>query len=184
VERLEHEADLPVPEVGELVLVERLDGIAVEEVPPRGRAIERADHVERRRLARPARAHDRDHLSATEIERHAAERADLDLAHSIRLLDGFEPYDGRHAPPSSERGGKFHVPSDDAKRASPRPFPPRDGTLDDVGPWLLEDDVVRTGGACAWRAGARRARPRDAAPPARALREIARAPRFGPWRGT
>src|SRR5439155_11741092 len=55
VEGLEDEADLLVADLGEGVVVERLDLAAVQDVAAAGRRVEAADEVHERRLPRPRR---------------------------------------------------------------------------------------------------------------------------------
>jgi hypothetical protein len=68
VERLEHEADLLPAHAGERVVAEAFDGLAIEFVAARGGAVEAAEDVHQRRLARARCAHDRDVLAARDHE--------------------------------------------------------------------------------------------------------------------
>ena len=80
VEALEHEAELLEPDRRELVVAERRDVVAVEEVPARRRTVEAAQQVHQRRLAGSRRPHDRDVLAGRDGEADAAQRFDLDVA--------------------------------------------------------------------------------------------------------
>ena len=65
----------------------RSGGNAGEAVAARGGHVEAAQDVHERGLARARRAHDRDVLAAVDRERDAPQRANLLLAHRVRLLD-------------------------------------------------------------------------------------------------
>ena len=70
---------------------------AVEEVAARGRAIEAAEDVHQRRLARARGAHDGDELAPLDDERHVVERVHLDVAEPVDLADVVEQDEwGRH----------------------------------------------------------------------------------------
>ena len=71
VELLEHEADVPVADLGELVLVEVGDVVAGQQEPAGGGDVEAAEDVHQRRLARARRSDDGDELAALDRERHA-----------------------------------------------------------------------------------------------------------------
>jgi hypothetical protein len=73
-EVLEHEADLPVPQLGALVPVHARDVAALEEVLAARRPVEQAEDVHERRLARARGADDRDHRALRDLEAHAAQR--------------------------------------------------------------------------------------------------------------
>ena len=73
VEELEHEADLAAAQARELGLAQLVDALAVEPDLAGRRAIEAGEEVEQRRLAAPARAHDRDELAALDREVDAAQ---------------------------------------------------------------------------------------------------------------
>src|SRR5690606_28165486 len=85
VEALEHEAELPVADVGELVLAQPVDALAVQHVGAGGRPVQAADDVHHRGLAGAGRAHDRDHLARLDEQVHAAQRVHLVLAHAVDL---------------------------------------------------------------------------------------------------
>src|SRR5690606_2973437 len=83
VEALEDEAELPVADVGELVLAQSVDPLAVQDVRPRGRPVQAADDVHHRGLAGAGRAHDRDHLARLDEQVHTAQRVHLVLPHAV-----------------------------------------------------------------------------------------------------
>src|SRR5262249_51118669 len=89
-EILEDEADLLVPQQGTLLLGEPRDFFAVEPVAARGGLVERAEHVDQRRLARTGCAHERDHLPALDGKRHPHEHRHAHLAPEVGLLDVLE----------------------------------------------------------------------------------------------
>src|SRR6266498_4607311 len=74
VKQLEDEADPPRPQRRELTVGEPGDGEPVDDDIARARAVERAHHVQHRRLARARRPHDRHQLPAVDIEIDLAER--------------------------------------------------------------------------------------------------------------
>ena len=85
VEGLEDEPDLLVPDAGQVVVVHRRDFLAVEQVAALRRRVEAADQVHQRGLARPRRPHDRDVLAPLDVDREAAQRVDLLVAHHVGL---------------------------------------------------------------------------------------------------
>src|SRR5436190_1890166 len=109
VEALEHEADLLVPDDGELVLGQLRHVLAVEEVLPAGRPIEAADDVHEGRLAGARRSGHGDELAATHIQRGAAQRPHFDVADLV----GLRQVANRH-----DDVGVSH------QRPPPRPPPP------------------------------------------------------------
>jgi hypothetical protein len=70
---LEDEADPPVPERGQLAVVQRERVRAVEPHCARGRSVERAEDVQQRALAGPGRPRHHDRVAAVQRERHAAQ---------------------------------------------------------------------------------------------------------------
>ena len=87
VEVLEHEADPPVADVGELVAVEARHRLAAQAVVAAGRRVEAADQVHQRRLARAGGTDHRDELALADGQVDAAQRLDLDLAGVVDLAD-------------------------------------------------------------------------------------------------
>ncbi len=118
VEELEHEADPPPPEDGDLVVAHAGDGRPVDDDLARRRHVETAHQVEQRALPRAARPHDRHELARRDVERHAGQRAHLGLAlaedlvdvadgdHGVRLAPGigWSHVDSNHGPPACEAG--------------------------------------------------------------------------------
>ena len=76
LEALEDEADLLVADLRELARAHPAHIAPVEEIRPAGRAIEAAEHVHQRALARARRTHDRDHLVAPDRKIKPAQRVD------------------------------------------------------------------------------------------------------------
>src|SRR5690606_6708767 len=74
---LEHEAQLPEPDVAQRVVVEVADLHPVKEVVASRRPVEAAEHVEHRALARAAGSHDRPEAAALEMPVHSVEGPDL-----------------------------------------------------------------------------------------------------------
>src|SRR5262245_27790953 len=91
---LPHEPDPLAAVVGEIVLVEPAEVATLDLDDPRGRPVEPADHVEDRRLARAARADDRDELALGDVEVDAAERHDAGVR---------DPVDLEHVPEPDQR---------------------------------------------------------------------------------
>ena len=85
VEGLEDEPDLPVADVGQLVVHHRRHVLPVELVLARGRRVQAAEHVHQGRLAGAGRPHDREVLVAVDAERDAAQGVDRLLAHLVEL---------------------------------------------------------------------------------------------------
>src|SRR5712691_1288647 len=69
IEALEHEADLPEPQVAQRVDGEPGEVAARHDDPPGARPIESGEQIEERRLARPARPHDGEKLTRVDRER-------------------------------------------------------------------------------------------------------------------
>ena len=123
VEALEHEADLPVAHLGQLVAREPGDIPAVEQVVAAGRPVEAAEDVHERRLAGPGRSGDRDELAGLDGEAHAPERTHLDVAHGVDLgdvLDRDDRFRGSHRRPRLPKGN-WGISGD--------PLPPAAGPL-------------------------------------------------------
>jgi len=72
IEALENEAEFFVPQVGQLVAVERGDIDVVEQVEPARGPVEAAQRIHQRGFAGAAGAHQRHHLPLVELERDAA----------------------------------------------------------------------------------------------------------------
>src|SRR5256886_920749 len=79
VVRLEHEADVLVPDRGELVVGELADVLAGEHVRPAVSDVETPEHVHQRGLPRTGRSHDRDELAGPDVEVDAAQRVHRDI---------------------------------------------------------------------------------------------------------
>jgi len=78
VELLEHEPDGSQPQLGEVVVAQVVDVLAVDDHGTGGRPIQAPDHVHEGRLARTARSHDGEELPLLDLQIHPAER-DRDL---------------------------------------------------------------------------------------------------------
>ena len=90
VERLEHEADLAVADVGELVVHHRGDVLAGEFVAAGRGRVEAAEHVHQGGLAGAGGAHDGDILVAMNLEGDPAQRVDDLRAHFVELGDALD----------------------------------------------------------------------------------------------
>ena len=76
VEGLEDEADFPVADFGQLVVVHLADLDAVQFVVPAGGRVEAADQVHQRGFARAGRPHDGHVFAALDLQRDFAQRVD------------------------------------------------------------------------------------------------------------
>src|SRR2546423_3209683 len=129
VEGLEHEPDLSIADPGQLVVSQRRDVIAVQDVATRGRLVEAADQVHQRALARTRGAHDGDELTLRDMKGKALERRHLHLAGAVDLRD---PLEGDHPPPPRTTPPPPKVPP-----------PPRSKLL----PFVVVPVVVRIAGS-------------------------------------
>src|SRR5262245_3945207 len=83
IEPLEDEADLLVPYLGELALRELGHVATVETIGPGGRSVQASKEMHEGRLPRARRSGQRDEFARLHVERHAAQRANVDLANVI-----------------------------------------------------------------------------------------------------
>src|SRR5215207_7384720 len=90
---LPHEAHAVSPVRGELVLVEPSQVATLDLDRAGGRAVQAADHVQDRRLARAAGAHDGQELALAHVEVDAAERDDTGVGDAIDLEHVPEPHE-------------------------------------------------------------------------------------------
>ena len=130
VEALEDQADLPVPDVRQLIVVEIADVDPVEQVPAVRRRVEAADQVHQRRLAAARAAHDRQVVAAVDPEIDVAEGVDGDLAQSVDLRDLRQHHQrtgrrGRRAPAGSPAAAEATAAAEErtataAEAAAPR----------------------------------------------------------------
>ena len=97
VEGLEDEADLPVADLGELVVVHLADVDAVELVLARGGRVQAADQVHQGGLARAGRAHDGHVLAALDVQRDVPQGVDRLGAHLVAPRNVLES-DQAHKP--------------------------------------------------------------------------------------
>src|SRR5690606_27205537 len=103
VEGLEDEPDPAVAHVGEAVVREAADVLAVEDVAAAGGGVEAADDVHERALPRAARPHDGDVLPPLHLDGEPAEGVDERRAHLVRLPHPLD-LDDRAAGPAVARG--------------------------------------------------------------------------------
>src|SRR6185503_14246915 len=101
IELLKHEPDLAAPDLSELVALEQTDADAIERVGARGGDVEAPEDVHERRLPRAGRAHDRDEVSALDLERDAFEHVHRDFAEPEVLDQVLNADDGCHVPPQN-----------------------------------------------------------------------------------
>ena len=94
-ELLEHEADPPRPQAGQLAVGQPPDVLAGDSHATFRRAVERADQVQQGRLAGPGRADDRGQLAFLDAQVDAAERLDWRRPR-VALRDRGELHDGAH----------------------------------------------------------------------------------------
>jgi hypothetical protein len=109
---LEHETECFAAQARELVAAERRHILSHEAVAAAGRAVEAAEDVHQRRLARARRAHDGDELPRVDRQVDAVQHLDRELAAAVGL-DDFVELDHR-------RGPIFGVGAAEAARALAR----------------------------------------------------------------
>ena len=68
IERLEHEADSMTSQIGTCVVVQTGQRLVVEQHIARGRGVERTKQMQKRRLSRARRPHDRDEVTPPDVE--------------------------------------------------------------------------------------------------------------------
>src|SRR5438105_1976035 len=109
VEHLEHEADLRVAHVGQLVAREARDVLAVEPVAAGRRAIEAAEQVHEGGLAGARRAHDGHEFAGLDRHGDAAQRVHRVRAEMVVLAEVLGR-DDRHGAQSLSRGPPGALP--------------------------------------------------------------------------
>ncbi len=90
VELLEHEADVLVPDLGELVLIEVGDVLAVQKVHPAGGLVKAPEGVHKGRLPGTGWPHDRDKFALLDGERHVTQRVHHDVSLAVVLAEVFD----------------------------------------------------------------------------------------------
>src|SRR6266568_6634715 len=87
VKCLKNEADLPISNGREFVIVHGRDVLAVKLVTSGSGGVEATKHVHERRFAAPAWPHDRDVFVAVNLKRDPRQGMDNFLAHDVVLRD-------------------------------------------------------------------------------------------------
>src|SRR5437667_7992173 len=95
VKCLKNEADLPIPNRREFVIVHSRDVLAVKLVTSGSGGVEATKHVHERRFAAATWPHDRDVLVAMNLQRHPRQGMDNFLAHDVVLRDVLDVDDDR-----------------------------------------------------------------------------------------
>src|ERR1700676_1746231 len=85
IEALKDKSDLAVANVGKLVAVEARNICSIKQITPSRRAVEATENIHESRLARAARAHERDEFALLDVQRDTAHRAHLHLTGMICL---------------------------------------------------------------------------------------------------
>jgi len=134
VEGLEDEADLLVPDRGELEAGELRDVLPFQAVGAVGRCVEAAEDVHEGGLARAGGAYDRDHLALLDLEVDPTQRLHGELArvvglgHPLHADQGGDGHGGDGDRPRRDRGegGRrlTHCPSSPSGGSGPRPRSP------------------------------------------------------------
>ena len=93
---LEDEAERLAPQPSQLVAVEARDILAHEPVGAGGGAIQAAEDVHQRGLARPRRAHDRKVLARIDLQAHPVQDLDVEVP-GVEGLGHIRQLDQRHA---------------------------------------------------------------------------------------
>ena len=96
VESLENEADLGIADVRPLVAGELGDVDLVEQITAPRRAVEAAEQIHQRGLARAAGAHQGHEFAALDFERNAPHGVDGHLAGVVDLVEILDLDDSRH----------------------------------------------------------------------------------------
>jgi hypothetical protein len=97
VKRLEHEPDLPGPQAGPLILVERAQILPVQLDPSRGGPVEPRQEAEQSRLAAATRPQNRQESAALELEgdivqhREGAPTREIDLGERLAMQHEISP---------------------------------------------------------------------------------------------
>src|SRR6188508_2986564 len=118
---LEDEPDLLLPDLGQACLGKSLDFFTAEAIDTRGGRVEAADHVEKGRLSRAGRTHQRDEIALVDVKRDMVERPHLGLRHPIDPRDVLELDQlGRFGEVTCFNGAA-HVPPTRAPPATPAP---------------------------------------------------------------
>src|SRR5438105_13958994 len=86
IEALKNKTEFVVANVGQLDAVERGNIGVIQDVATGSQPNETTNNVHERRYARTTRAHQRDELSALNLERNATHRMNIDVAGMIRLV--------------------------------------------------------------------------------------------------
>src|SRR5262249_29558194 len=87
VETLKDEADFAVAHIGPLFGRKRRNLLSVEPVLPRCGTVETAEEVHERGLTRAGSAHERNHLTALDVERYALQHRHIDFAEVIGFVN-------------------------------------------------------------------------------------------------
>ena len=96
---LEDEAEVLATQFRQRVVAERSHVVAVDLVTAGARAVQTAEHVHQRRLARAGRPHDRDHLAAPDLQFDVAQDRHRARTVAERARDAAKP---------QQRGGARH----------------------------------------------------------------------------
>src|SRR5258708_21004085 len=96
---LEDEAQGPVPELAQVILVQREDVLAGHDHAAALRAVQAAEDVQQRRLPYPGGTHDRDHLAGGDGKVHPRQHRHVSGSGTVALDDvvgGDEGVDAAH----------------------------------------------------------------------------------------
>ena len=96
---LEDETEGPVPELAQVILVQREDVLAGHDHAAALRTVQAAEDVQQRRLPHPGSPHDGDHLARRDVEVHPGQHRHVAGRGAVALDDvvgGDEGVDGGH----------------------------------------------------------------------------------------
>src|ERR1700686_2912924 len=111
VVELEHEADVVCAPARELAAGELVDAAAADHDLPGARPIETADQIEKRRLARAGRTHQRDEVALGNVQSEAVQDLDFLLAALVHLGDAADLNHGLgHGNLASKRMDECRMP--------------------------------------------------------------------------
>src|SRR5690606_17945461 len=124
VERLEDEADEAVSVASRLALAEPFHELTIQEVLAAVVAIQDAEDVEQRRLARARGAHDRHELAGCDVQVHVPEHVERRVPAAVGLVDLLQANHRERAglrPRGKPRAWRWHKMSEGPETGPSRP---------------------------------------------------------------
>jgi hypothetical protein len=84
---LEDEADLAIPDIGELISIQSRNICAVQDVMTRRRPVETTQNIHKCGFSGTARTHKRNKFDAFDLQRHTAHGGHFHFACAVRLMN-------------------------------------------------------------------------------------------------